>query len=81
MDRSIRITIFNLLWFIIVSLQILPIIGGGQHYAQNQQEKPSIAKMVTDTIFVLTHSNQRSWNKIKTIMKQMQFQFYPPNLE
>jgi hypothetical protein len=39
-------------------------IGGGQHYAQNQEEKPSIAKVVvTDTISILKHSNLRSWNK------------------
>ncbi|KAE7998195.1 hypothetical protein FH972_002761 [Carpinus fangiana] len=72
MDRSIRITTFFLLWFTIVSLQTLPAIGGGQdHAAQNQQEKPSIAKIVKDKISVLAHSNQRSWNKIRTIMKQM----------
>lgn len=49
---------------------------GGQHYAQNQEEKPSIAKIVTDTISILRHSNLHSWNKIKTIMKEMQFQFH-----
>jgi hypothetical protein len=83
MDRSTRSIILFLFWFIIIALQILPTIGdGGQHYAQNQEEqKPSIAEIVTDTISLLKQSHESYWNKIKAIYKDVQLQFSPPNLE
>ncbi|XP_018810759.1 uncharacterized protein LOC108983545 [Juglans regia] len=84
MDRSARISILFLFWFIIVSQQILPTIGGEQHHdyaGQNQEEKPSFAKMVTDTISILKQSHQRSWSKVKTIIKELEFQIFPPNLD
>lgn len=82
MDRSTRSTILFLFWFIIIALQILPTIGeGGQHYAQNQEEKPSIAKIVTDAISIMKQSHESSWNKIKAIIKQVHLQISPPNLE
>ncbi|KAG2716471.1 hypothetical protein I3760_03G127900 [Carya illinoinensis] len=85
MDRSARISILFLFWFIIVSQQILPTIGGEQHhdYAQNQEEKrpSSFAKMVKDTISILKQSHQRSWSKVKAIIKEKEFHIFPPNLD
>ncbi|XP_050241088.1 uncharacterized protein LOC126689982 [Quercus robur] len=82
MDRSTRSTILFLFWFIFIALQILPTIGeGGQHYAQNQEEKPSIAKIVTDAISIMKESHESSWNKIKAIIKQVHLQISPPNLD
>jgi superoxide dismutase len=83
MDRSTRSIILFLFWFIIIALQILPTIGdGGQHYAQNQEEqKPSIAEIVTNGISLLKQSHEFYWNTIKAIYKEVQLQLSPPNLE
>ncbi|EEF28761.1 conserved hypothetical protein [Ricinus communis] len=73
-------------WFIFllinVSLQILSVVGdGGQHVAQNMQEKPPLVKMVMDTLTTLKKSHKSSWDKLKAMIHGFQLQFFPPNLD
>ncbi|GAV58072.1 LOW QUALITY PROTEIN: hypothetical protein CFOL_v3_01608, partial [Cephalotus follicularis] len=67
--------------YIIFSHQIVLSVGdGGQDIAQNTEGKPSFAEIVTDTIKLLKKSHKSSWDKVKTIIHEMQ-QFFPPNID
>ncbi|XP_021801141.1 uncharacterized protein LOC110745367 isoform X2 [Prunus avium] len=89
MDKFSRRTALFLFWFIIVSLQIPSTIGEGQQQVEkNEQEQTTFGKtmqdtidVLYDTISVLQKSHQNAWDKVKTIISDMQLQFSPPNLE
>ncbi|KAJ8765783.1 hypothetical protein K2173_014905 [Erythroxylum novogranatense] len=74
--------ILLLLIIIIIFLQVLPVVGeGGQHRVVNMQEKQPLAKMVIDTISMFKKSHKSSWEKFKTIIRDVQFKYFTPNLE
>ncbi|ONI01979.1 hypothetical protein PRUPE_6G170400 [Prunus persica] len=89
MDKFSRRTALFLFWFIIVSLQIPSTIGEGQQQVEkNEQEQTTFGKtmqdtvnVLYDTISVLQKSHQNAWDKVKTIISEMQLQFSPPNLD
>ncbi|KAM1052685.1 hypothetical protein ACFX13_000278 [Malus domestica] len=91
MDRFSRRTALFLFWFIIVSLQIPKMIGEAQPEVEKNEEADQqtvfgrtmqdTMSMLYDTISVLQKSHQNAWDKVKTIINDMQLQFSPPNLE
>ncbi|RXH75694.1 hypothetical protein DVH24_039393 [Malus domestica] len=86
-----RRTALFLFWFIIVSLQIPKTIGEAQPEVEKNEEADQqtafgrtmqdTMSMLYDTISVLQKSHQNAWDKVKTIINDMQLQFSPPNLE
>ncbi|XP_050129464.1 uncharacterized protein LOC126606040 [Malus sylvestris] len=91
MDRFSRRTALFLFWFIIVSLQIPKTIGEAQPEVEKNEEADQqtafgrtmqdTMSMLYDTISVLQKSHQNAWDKVKTIINDMQLQFSPPNLD
>ncbi|KAM1161106.1 hypothetical protein ACFX13_000278 [Malus domestica] len=91
MDRFSRRTALFLFWFIIVSLQIPKMIGEAQPEVEKNEEADQqtvfgrtmqdTMSMLYDTISVLQKSHQNAWDKVKTIINDMQLQFSPPNLD
>lgn len=55
--------------------------GGQNNVDTNKDEKPSILAMVTDTFGLLSRSQISSWDKLKSLLNQLQLHFSPPNLE
>jgi len=50
--------------------------------AQNDDaQKPLLSKVFMETISLLRKSHKSSWDKIKTVINDLQMQFSPPNLE
>ncbi|KAK7399465.1 hypothetical protein VNO78_10648 [Psophocarpus tetragonolobus] len=49
--------------------------------AQNHPEKPLLSKIFLDTVSLLRKSHTSSWEKIKTVIHDLQMQFSPPNLD
>ncbi|PON85670.1 hypothetical protein TorRG33x02_185260 [Trema orientale] len=43
--------------------------------------KQSFTKILQNTISLLKSSQKRSWEKIKAVMQEFQFQYFPPNLD
>ncbi|KAK6258978.1 hypothetical protein QQP08_002312 [Theobroma cacao] len=79
MNKSrIRSFTLFLLWFIVLSHQILSVVC---QRAQYNEEKPSLFQVVSSTISMLKKSHKSSWEKIKTIIHDFQLQFTPPNLD
>lgn len=74
------------IWLIIL-LYLQTIISavngdhGGQNIAQNKEEESSLAQFVVETISRLRASHKSSWEKVKSIIREMQLRFSPPNLE
>ncbi|KAI4345170.1 hypothetical protein L6164_012320 [Bauhinia variegata] len=82
MDKFTRTTIFFDLFCILAVLQLPSTAGeGGQNVAQNQPEKPFLSKILLDTVSLLKNSHKNSWEKIKTVVHDLQMQFSPPNLD
>ncbi|XP_057421180.1 uncharacterized protein LOC130715144 [Lotus japonicus] len=85
MDRFRRTTLFFLLFCILIILQfqLATLDEGGQNVAQDQDhpEKPLLSKVLLDTISLLRKSHKSSWEKIKTVIHDLQMQFSPPNLD
>ncbi|KAL9459270.1 hypothetical protein AB3S75_002624 [Citrus x aurantiifolia] len=54
---------------------------GGQNIAQNKEEESSLAQFVVETISRLRASHKSSWEKVKSIIHEMQLRFSPPNLD
>ncbi|KAK9949808.1 hypothetical protein M0R45_005319 [Rubus argutus] len=87
MDKFSRRTALFLFWFIIVSLQIPKTIG--EEGQQNEeQQQPYFTKtlqdtfsVLQDTVSMLQKSHQTAWDKVKTIISDMQMQFSPPSLD
>ncbi|WVZ23846.1 hypothetical protein V8G54_002390 [Vigna mungo] len=48
---------------------------------QNDAQKPLFSKVLMDTVSLLRKSHKSSWDKIKTVIKDLQMQFSPPSLE
>ncbi|KAL3728836.1 hypothetical protein ACJRO7_033423 [Eucalyptus globulus] len=84
MKRLSRIAKLFIFW-VLVSLHTRALstdIGdGGQKHVKTKEEKASIAKIVMGTVSHLRESHKISWIKIKTIMNNMQLQFFPPDLD
>ncbi|KAG4211980.1 hypothetical protein ERO13_A02G135700v2 [Gossypium hirsutum] len=76
-SRTRRYTLF-LLWLIILSHQIRPVVCEGNQY---NEEKPSLFQLVSNTFSLLKKSHQSSWEKVKTIIHEFQLQFTPPSLD
>ncbi|KAB5556575.1 hypothetical protein DKX38_007484 [Salix brachista] len=77
-----RITISFVLLFIILSSQIPSVAGDGEHVSREMQEQPPyLARIMTDQIYSLKRSCSNSWDKAKTIIHDLQLQFFPPNLD
>jgi len=79
-----RTTLFFLLFSILTILQfqhVTPADEGGQNVAQDSPEKPRLYKLLIDTVSLLRKSHESSWEKIKTVIHDLQMQFSPPNLE
>lgn len=49
--------------------------------AKDSPEKPRLSKLLTDTVSLLKKSHESSWEKIKTVIHDLQMQFSPPNLD
>lgn len=84
MRRLRRITKLFIFW-VLVALHAQALsteIGdAGQKHAKAEKEKLSIAKIVMGAVSLLRKSHEISWIKIKTIMNNMQLQFFTPDLE
>ncbi|KAJ0041044.1 hypothetical protein Pint_26958 [Pistacia integerrima] len=84
-DKFRRTIIFSLLWSLILSHQNRFVAGDGQGGAGDtstiQEEKPSLAKTLTDSISNLRKYHENSWGKAKAIIHAMQIQFFPPNVD
>ncbi|KAJ6682515.1 TRANSMEMBRANE PROTEIN [Salix koriyanagi] len=77
-----RITISFVLLFIILSFQIPSVAGDGEHVSREMKEEPPyLARIMTDQIYALKRSCSNSWDKAKTIIHDLQLQFFPPNLD
>ncbi|KAG4391442.1 hypothetical protein JHK82_013334 [Glycine max] len=85
MDKFSRTILFFLLFCVLIILQFQRATPdhekGGQNVAQGHPEKPLLSKMLMDTVSLLRKSHQSSWEKIKTVIHDLQMQFSPPNLE
>ncbi|KAF5745190.1 hypothetical protein HS088_TW07G00772 [Tripterygium wilfordii] len=55
--------------------------GGGPQDDPKTLGNPPLSKLVADTISILKRSHESYWEKIKTIVHEMQSQFSPPNLD
>ncbi|KAK7318533.1 hypothetical protein RJT34_03236 [Clitoria ternatea] len=77
MDRFSR---FFLLFCILLTLQFQPATLD-EGVTQNDPEKPVPHGILTDTIALLRKSHKSSWEKIKTVIRDLQMQFSPPNLD
>lgn len=44
-------------------------------------ERPSFGNFIQETVAILKKSHPTTWDKIKSLIHQMQLQFFPPNLE
>ncbi|CAN0923007.1 hypothetical protein LINGRAHAP2_LOCUS33353 [Linum grandiflorum] len=64
---------------LVTVLLVIPVPCNGDD--SSLQQKASLAKMATDTVSVLKDSYRSSWDKVKTIIRDMQLQFSPPNLD
>ncbi|CAJ1937977.1 unnamed protein product [Sphenostylis stenocarpa] len=74
----------TIVFFALFILQFQPATldeGGGQNDAQNHPEKPLFSKVLMDTVSLLRKSHKSSWEKMKTVIHDLQMQFSPPNLE
>ncbi|XP_030463247.1 uncharacterized protein LOC115683012 isoform X2 [Syzygium oleosum] len=84
MRRLRRITKLFIFW-VLVALHAQALsteIGDAGHkHAKAEKEKLSIAKIVMGAVSLLRKSHEISWIKIKTIMNNMQLQFFPPDLD
>ncbi|KAF9681967.1 hypothetical protein SADUNF_Sadunf05G0058400 [Salix dunnii] len=77
-----RITISFVLLLIILPSQIPSVAGDGEHVSREMQEEPPyLARIMTDPIYSLKRSCSNSWDKAKTIIHDLQMQFFPPNLD
>ncbi|KAK7247496.1 hypothetical protein RIF29_42379 [Crotalaria pallida] len=83
MDKFSRTTLLFLLFCFVFVLQFQPatLDVGGQNVAPNYPEKPLLSKILIDTISLLKKSHQSSWEKVKTVIHDLQMQFSPPNLD
>ncbi|KAK7358910.1 hypothetical protein VNO77_00851 [Canavalia gladiata] len=83
MDKFSRGTLFFLIFCVLLILQFqrATLDEGGQNVAQNHPEKPLLSKILMDTLSLLRKSQESSWEKIKTVIHDLQMQFSPPNLE
>lgn len=74
---------FFVLFSILTILQFQQVTPneGGQNVAQDHPEKPGLSKLLMDTVSLLRKSKESSWEKIKTVIHDLQMQFSPPNLE
>ncbi|XVF61775.1 hypothetical protein PTKIN_Ptkin08bG0157600 [Pterospermum kingtungense] len=75
MNKSRRSSTLFLLSFIILSHQISPV------FSENNEGRPPLLQVVSNTISLLKKSHKSSWEKIKTIVHEFQLQFTPPNLD
>ncbi|KAF7846708.1 hypothetical protein BT93_L3893 [Corymbia citriodora subsp. variegata] len=84
MKRLRRIAELFIFW-VLVSLHTQALStetgDGGQKHAKAKKEELSIAKIVMGAVSFLRESHKISWIKIKTIMNNMQLQFFPPDLD
>ncbi|XP_047155026.1 uncharacterized protein LOC124826281 [Vigna umbellata] len=48
---------------------------------QSDAQKPLFSKVLMDTVSLLRKSHKSSWDKIKTVIKDLQMQFSPPSLD
>ncbi|XP_004504014.1 uncharacterized protein [Cicer arietinum] len=78
-----RTTIIFLLFCILIIVQFQCAITdeGGQNVAQDYPEKPLFSKILLDTVSLLRKSHKSSWEKIKTVIHDLQMQYSPPNLD
>ncbi|CAK9320304.1 unnamed protein product [Citrullus colocynthis] len=44
-------------------------------------ERPSFGNFIQETVAILKKSHPTTWDKIKSLIHQMQLQFFPPNLD
>ncbi|XP_045820897.1 uncharacterized protein LOC123913989 [Trifolium pratense] len=78
-----RTTLFFLLFSILLILQFQHVTSdeGGQNVAQDYPGKPLFSKILMDTVSLLRKSHESSWEKIKTVIHDLQMQFSPPTLD
>ncbi|QCD84758.1 hypothetical protein DEO72_LG2g5114 [Vigna unguiculata] len=67
-----------LLFFALFQFQPATLDEGG---VQNDAPKPLFSRVLMDTASLLRKSHKSSWDKIKTVIRDLQMQFSPPNLE
>ncbi|KAH9669564.1 transmembrane protein [Citrus sinensis] len=69
----------KLFTWLIILLYLQTIISavngdhGGQNIAQNKEEESSLAQFVVETISRLRASHKSSWEKVKSIIREMHF--------
>ncbi|GLT68908.1 hypothetical protein SLA2020_411010 [Shorea laevis] len=80
MIRFRSTTALFLLCFIILFPQILSVADEGGHPAA-EPPPPTFHRIVSHTIALLRKSHKSSWEKIKSIINDMQLEFFPPNLD
>lgn len=68
-----------LLVFFILMLHVASFFA--EESANTAPERPSFGNFIQETVAVWKKSHQTSWGKMKSLMHQMQLQFFPPNLE
>ncbi|XP_028755071.1 uncharacterized protein LOC114720924 [Neltuma alba] len=73
-----------LLFFIVVVLQFQIAVqqgGAGHPVVQDEQGYPLLHKYVLDTVSLLKKSHKSSWEKVKSVIHDLQMKFSPPNLD
>ncbi|KAE8663661.1 Detected protein of unknown function [Hibiscus syriacus] len=76
-SRATTLLLF-LLWLIILSHQIRPVVCVEK---QNNEDKPSMFQLLSNTLPLLKKSHKSYWEKIIVIFHELQLRFTPPSLE
>ncbi|CAI0397091.1 unnamed protein product [Linum tenue] len=66
---------------VIFLINLITIPCNGDVSSQQQQPKALLTKMASDTVSVLKESYRSSWDKVKTVIRDIQLQFSSPNLD
>ncbi|XP_039056785.1 uncharacterized protein LOC120199863 isoform X2 [Hibiscus syriacus] len=75
-SRATPLSLF-LLWLIIISHQIRPVVC----QEKQNEEKPTVFQLLSNTLALLKKSHKSYWEKMKGIVHELQLHFTPPSLE
>ncbi|XP_062114836.1 uncharacterized protein LOC133828261 [Humulus lupulus] len=82
MDKTSKRRVLFIFWFITISILITLTKGESLDFVHKQEDiKQSFTKILRSTISLLKTFHQNTWEKIKTLMQEIQFQYFPPNLD
>ncbi|XP_054805348.1 uncharacterized protein LOC129308297 [Prosopis cineraria] len=84
MENLSRSTVVFLLFCTVVVLQFKIAVqqgGAGHRVVRDEAEYPLLRKHVLDTVSLLKRSHKSSWEKVKSVIRDLQMKFSPPNLD